>query len=311
MIFIRSINGEHKLKLSVISVPTNSAGLSDGVANAPDALHNAGLVKALSRLCDVRNDGSVSILRPIKKRDNHTEIIAYESLVSMISSVRTKVTDALEDGRFPLVIGGDCPILLGCLAAANKIRNRTGLLFIDGHEDAYSAHQSPTGEAADMELGFALGRNVPKLIQDVVGFTPLINPSEICMLGPRDKTILKKLGVESLRDKVEFYDDANIQNGKIDVLMSNAIQRLTSKLNGLWLHVDFDVLSTQSMYAVDYQQPGGLNWEQLEQLTKAAISSGKIIGCDLTIYNPDLDPDGIFAKRIIRYLENTFRIITL
>ncbi|MFY9299964.1 MAG: arginase family protein [Candidatus Nitrosotenuis sp.] len=291
----------------MISVPTNSAGMSNGVANAPAALYDVGLVKALSRLCEVRDDGSVPILRPIKKRDEYTGIIAYESLASMISGVRTKVSDALEDGRFPLVVGGDCPVLLGCLMAANEIRGRIGLLFIDGHEDAYPAHQSPTGEAADMELGFALGLDVPELIQDMVGFSPLIKASDACMLGPRDKTTLKKFGVKSLRDKVEFYDDVYIQNSRIGDLMNDVIQRLTAKVNGLWLHVDFDVLSTQSMHAVDYQQPGGLKWGQLEEMTKMALSSGNVIGCDLTIYNPDLDPDGILGRRIVRYLENTFK----
>ena len=87
--------------------------------------------------------------------------------------------------------------------------------------------------------------------------------------------------------------------------MNKAIQRLTSKVKRLWLHVDFDVLSTKSLPAVDYQQQGGLNWEQLEQLTKTALSSGNIIGCDLTIYNPDLDPDGRFARRIVKYLKNS------
>jgi arginase len=70
----------------------------------------------------------------------------------------------------------------------------------------------------------------------------------------------------------------------------------------LWLHVDLDVLSTRSMPAVDYQQPGGINWNHLKKITKAIMSSGYIIGLNLTIYNPDMDPDGLFAKRIVNYL---------
>ena len=91
----------NKLKLNIISVPTNSAGLSDGVANAPAALHNAGLIKALSRLCDVRDNDHVPVLVPIKERDDHTRIIAYESLVSMISGVYTKVSEHLRTTAFP------------------------------------------------------------------------------------------------------------------------------------------------------------------------------------------------------------------
>ena len=34
-----------------------------------------------------------------------------------------------------------------------------------------------------------------------------------------------------------------------------------------WLHVDLDVLATTQLAAVDYQQPGGLSWDQLQTLT--------------------------------------------
>ena len=50
----------------------------------------------------------------------------------MIYAVRTAVNNVLAEERFPLVIGGDCPLLLGCLAAARDIHNRIAMLFVDG-----------------------------------------------------------------------------------------------------------------------------------------------------------------------------------
>ncbi|MFZ0326719.1 MAG: arginase family protein [Nitrososphaeraceae archaeon] len=66
--------------------------------------------------------------------------------------------------------------------------------------------------------------------------------------------------------------------------------------------MDLDVLSTRSMPAVDYQQPGGINWNHLKKITKVIMSSSYPIGLNLTIYNPDMDPDGLFAKRIVNYV---------
>jgi arginase len=59
------------------------------------------------------------------------------------------------------------------------------------------------------------------------------------------------------------------------------------------------------MSAVDYKQPGGITWNQLKKITKAIMSSGYTTGMNITIYNPDMDPDSRFAKQIVSYLEYT------
>ena len=46
------------------------------------------------------------------------------------------------------------------------------------------------------------------------------------------------------------------------------------------------------MPAVDYLYPGGLSWEELARVLRIALASGKAVGLEVTIYNPDLDGDG-------------------
>ena len=291
------------IKLSIIGVPTNSSGRRNGVAGAPAALRQAGLLEAVGRFCDAKDEGDVVFSKPSTVRDDKSGIIAHDSLASMIVAVRNAVAKAMQEGRFPLVIGGDCPVLLGCLKA-----NDAGLLFVDGHEDAYPAHQSPTGEAADMELGFALGLYLPRQLQKAVGPTPLIKTSRTCIMGARDKTILENTGVKSLDGVVaEFYSDSDLRQADIADRTGKVLQRLAAKSGKVWLHVDLDVLSTRAMPAIDYPQRGGLSWKQLEQLVNAAMSSGRIIGCDVTIYNPDMDPVGRHAKRIVRFIADTIK----
>jgi len=68
-----------------------------------------------------------------------------------------------------------------------------------------------------------------------------------------------------------------------------------------WLHVDLDVLSTATLGAVDYPQPGGLSWQQLESLTENVLDLGGCGGLSVCIYNPDLD-NGAAAGRITEYV---------
>jgi arginase len=62
------------------------------------------------------------------------------------------------------------------------------------------------------------------------------------------------------------------------------------------------VLASTELAAVDYPQPGGLTWEQLRQITSAALASPGCAGWSVCIYNPDLDPGGQGADDIIGYL---------
>lgn len=289
------------MKISLIGVPTNSAGRNDGVARAPSALRKAGLIEALSRHWDVDDVGDVKFLEPEPTRQKG--IIAYDSFVSMVYAVKNRVRDVLENNRFPLIIGGDCPILLGCLAATKDVHQRYGLFFVDGHEDAYPPHVSPTGEAADMELGLALGMNSEGLSSEITKLLPLIKKENVCMLGPRDKKTIQDYAIESLMEQTVFYNDLSIKNQNLDVLLGSQITKMRSQVNRWWLHVDLDVLDTNSMPAVDYPQPGGISWNMLERLTIPLLSN-ECVGLNVTIYNPDLDPTAKYAKHIIKYLEN-------
>ena len=292
-----------KPRIGIIGVPTNSAGTTDGVARAPQALREAGLINALARHCDVKDYGDVSFVAPSPERGS-SGIIAESSLVSMIHAVQLVVALSLKEERLPVVMGGDRPILLGCLAAARSLAtaNRPGLLFVDGHEDAYLPRQSSTGEAADMELGLAIGRVTPGISQELVDLLPLVDPADVSLLGVRDKAILQAEGVPSIASEFLSYNDATLIVGDIEQLTRDALQHVRLHTNRWWLHIDLDVLSTEALPAVDYLQPGGLGWSQLTTLTTTALSTPGLAGIDVTIYNPDLDPGRVYAGRIIDYL---------
>jgi arginase len=194
------------MRIGLIGVPFNSAGLPGGEARAPAALRATGLVEALRRVAHVHDYGDISLPEASPERDPTTGIIAPANLVTMVDAVRALVAQAIGNGDVPLVIGGECPLLLGCLAAARDAYGRVGLLFVDGHEDAWPPHQSTTGEAADMELGFALGL-MRTGVQDLDALLPLVLPGDAIVLGPRDRDELAAVNVPSVAATATFRDD--------------------------------------------------------------------------------------------------------
>jgi arginase len=282
--------------IGLLGVPTNSSGRIDGVARGPTVLRENGLVDAIRQHADVHDYGDVALPTPSSERDSDTHIIDPRGLGVLVTRVRRAVAPILDDGHLPLVIGGDCPLLLGCLAAAAR-RDRLGLLFVDGHEDAYLPEQSSTGEAAEMELAFALGIADAPWSSELTSAFPLVEPADVRILGARDAELLRAEGVPSLGDRIELADG--------DRLAADPAGTVASACGSLsdpwWFHLDLDVLSTEALPAVDYPQHGGLGWEALATVATTALMSHPR-GWDITIYNPDLDPERIHARRIVGFI---------
>jgi arginase len=282
--------------IGLLGVPTNSSGRIDGVARGPTVLREHDLVDAIRGHADVRDYGDVALPSSSSERDAETHIIDPHGLGEMVARVRDTVALILDDGNLPLVIGGDCPLLLGCLAAADR-RDRLGLLFVDGHEDAYLPEQSSTGEAADMELAFALGIADTSWSSELSHLLPLVQPADVRILGARDADILRAEGVPSLGDSIELADGTRLAADPEGIVESAS----ASLPDPWWFHLDLDVLSTDALPAVDYPQRGGLGWEELATVATTALMA-QPRGWDVTIYNPDLDPERIHARRIVAFI---------
>jgi arginase len=282
--------------IGLLGVPTNSAGTISGVARAPTTLREVGLVEALRQDTDVHDYGDVMLPDPSPGRDPMSLLIDHHGLIAMVTRVRDAVTSIMDNGHFPLVIGGDCPLLLGCLAAA-KTNERIGLLFVDGHEDAYLPAQSSTGEAADSELAFALGMADASWSPELASVLPLVVPADVRILGARDAGLLHAEGVASLGDRVALVDGDRLSAEPV-IATAEAVSFLP---DAWWFHLDLDVLSTEALPAIDYPQPGGLGWNDLSLVVTTAMGANPT-GWDITIYNPDLDPERIHAQRIVRFI---------
>jgi arginase len=291
------------MTIALITVPYTSTGLTNGEALAPAALRCAGLVDALrSAGSPVIDLGDVAFTPQSARRDPISGIIAPNALREMVVETRRLVAQSLARGLFPVVVGGECPLLLGCLAAARDAYARVGLLFVDGHEDAWPPHASTTGEAADMELGLALGATSLTGLGNLEPLLPLVDPASVVLLGPRDHQEIIDAGVASLKKTTHLINDAAVQRANLDHVGQSAAQDARQSAGNWWFHLDLDVLSTAALAAVRYPQPGGLSWSQLTQLTFAALDVPGLIGLDLTIYNPDLDPGGEGAARIVEFV---------
>jgi arginase len=212
------------------------------------------------------------------------------------------VRAAHEGNRVPLLVGGDCPVVLGALAALRGGDRPPGLIMLDGHEDAWPPWSSETGEGSDSEIAVALG-TVTDLPEALATRLPLLSSAALAYLGPRDGVEIRSAGLASLRDQAAYFGVAGRVSAELEAGRDPARAAAEAiACDAFWLHLDLDVLATHAFSAVDYRQPGGLGWSELDRLVASAASDPRCQGVSVVIYNPDLDPARAEAGKLVDFL---------
>lgn len=282
-------------ELAIVEAPSVLGLRPSGVEDLPEALLSAGLRERLRAV----SHGRVEPPPYDPRRDPDTGILNPQAIARYSVKLADAVEQVLGDGAVPLVLGGDCSILLGSLLALRR-RGRHGLLFIDGHTDFYQPSAEPVGEAASMDLALATGRG-PRLLADLEGRGPLVRDEDVVAFGFRDSEESAAAGMQPLPPGLGTVDLAGVRRLGAADATRQAVDWLDNGA-GYWVHLDADVLDDAVMPAVDYRIPGGLTWDELEAVLRTAASSGRVVGLDVTIFNPRLDPRGQIASRFTECL---------
>ena len=283
---------------SIIEAPSVLGLFPSGVERLPEALLDAGLADALG----ARRAGCVRPLPYDPTRDALTGMLNPTGLRDYALHLADATGEVLDRGEFPIVLGGDCSILLGTQLALRR-RGRYGLLFIDGHADFYQPEAEPNGEAASMDLALATGRG-PDIVTDLEGRRPLVRDEDVVQIGRRDKDEADRAGSQCIEDSsITVIDLPTIRSHGVERAGRQAMAYLgRPELDGFWVHLDCDALDDVVMPAVDYRLPGGMSWAEIETVLRAAIHDGDAIGLEVTIFNPALDGDGTIARALVTCL---------
>lgn len=241
-------------------------------------------------------------------RDPVTHCLNPQLIRDFSLTLSPVITGAVKEKHFPLVLGGDCSILLGIMAGLRST-GRHGLIFIDAHADFYSPETSVTGEAADMDLALVTGHG-PELLTNINGLRPYVAEDQVVHIGQRDEEETISYKSPDIRNTaIHRFDLAEITNSGIDAVTSRVLELVdTIAAGGYWIHFDTDVLADDLNPAVDYRLPGGLRYEQVEYLVKELLRSGKMTGMSVTIFNPNLDPGGKIAAALAQSIGKMFSL---
>jgi arginase len=272
---------------AILEAPSTLGLATDGVEGLPGRLMELGLADRIH----ARRAGRLAVPPKDPKPDPATLTLNADAIAAWSPKLANAVEEILDAGEFPVVLGGDCTILLGSMLALRR-RGRYGLFFIDGNADFFQPEAEPNGEGASMDLAFVTGYG-PALLTDLEGRRPLVRSEDVVAFAFRDHKDQAKFGSQPLPADLLAYDFHVVRRLGVEAAARAAVGHLTrAELDGFFIHVDADCLDDTIMPAVDFRVPGGLSWDELSTALRIILASGKAVGLEVAIYNPRLDGDG-------------------
>jgi arginase len=288
-------------RIAVLDAPSN-LGLRPptptsvpGCAKAPGALRDHGLLTKLA----ARDAGCLTPPRYDPGDWRPGDGVAHAAEIAAYSrALADRIGAIIDGGEFPVVLGGDCSILIGSGLAMHRlgeaVGGRIGLVFVDGHSDfRHPGNASYVGAAAGEDLALVTGRGQANLAA-IESRRPYFRDVDVVVLG--------------IRAQDEYRLDlqaAGIVTRPVPMLRVEGAARSAQWARdqlvdcaGYWVHVDVDVLDPAVMPAVDAPDPGGIAFPELELLLIGLVESPHCLGVEITVFDPDYDPDGRYAAEI-------------
>ncbi len=283
---------------AVIDAPSNLGlrppveGAVPGCYKLAGALRDNGIIRRLGA------EDAGCVTPPRYDRGGWTSgdgVFNAPALAAYTRRLAGRLGNVFDAGRFAVVLGGDCSILLGSALALHR-RGRYGLAFLDGHSDFRHPGNSPAvGAAAGEDLALVTGRGQADLT-GIEGRGPYVRDDDVVVLGVRDYDD----ALDELREiGIPVWETARLRaDGPAKAARSALAHLERDDLDGFWVHLDADILDSEIMPAVDSPDPGGIGHGELRALLAPLVASPACMGLEVTVFDPDLDPDGRLAAQL-------------
>lgn len=297
--------------VSLIGAPTDIGAGHRGASMGPEALRVAGLEPALrQRGLDVVDRGNLGgPLNPWTPPQ-----AGYRHLVEVEiwnRQVMQAVRRELDDGRLPVLLGGDHCLAIGSITAVaqhcRKVGKRLLVLWLDAHADFNTSAITPSGNIHGMPVACLCGLG-PRELTELGGSAPAMLPSGIRQIGIRSVDADEK---RLVRDHgLDIFDMRYIDEIGMKRVMEEALADIDDNTH---VHVSFDVdfLDPGIAPGVGTTIPGGPNYREAQLCMEMIADRGRLGSLDIMELNPAFDDHNRTAILAVDLVESLFGKSTL
>jgi len=281
--------------IDIIGVQMDSGALKRGVSMGPLAIRQADLCEKLTDMeLSWRDNGDII---PIIGGASSDNLKNYEQIAEANSRLYARVSESLERGAFPVILGGDHSVAAGSVPAVAKAHADAGLIWIDAHGDFNDDQSTSSGNMHGMPFSVACGLGPDKMAPFALSF---IDPKRAVLVGARDidareSTRLKDAGVT-------VFAIHDIDRMGMPLVMMEAIEIAGAGGGGIHVSFDMDAVTPEAAPGVGTPVHSGLTVREAFLAMEMLYQSGKALALDMVEVNPILDErnrTGILACELI------------
>lgn len=284
-------------KIALLGSPTSAAAMSSGHEGAPAALRAAGLLDRIRSIGYEITDFGDDPPQVFKPDDESPRARNISGVLASLESLKPRVEQAVKSGALPMILAGDCSVVLATVAGLRRYFRHVSLIYMDRDADLNTPATTLSGCLDGMVISHVIGRGAAELVR-FWGEPPLVREPDIALFGvdridPAEEEVLRSSPIR------RYLADEIKRTGSV-AAAREAVERIHGRGYECVLHFDVDVIA--DFQATDYPGTGGLSLEEVREALDVFAQQPHLAAIEVAAYNPLKDPDGSGARLIIGLL---------
>lgn len=273
--------------ISIIGVSIDLGAGTPGVSLGPSAIRYAGVTEKLMKIgYNVHDEGDIIADRPISPLTDGVKLRFLDEVTRVNTELCNKVSKVMDEGRFPLVLGGDHSIAIGTIAGVAKHKKNLGVIWFDAHGDINTEDTSPSGNIHGMPVAVSLGMGHERLTS-IGGAFKKIKADNLVYIGCRDldtgeRKVLKELGIT-------VFTMHEVDRYGMPYIIDQAIKIAGQETDGIHVSFDLDSLDPLEVQGTGTRVPGGLTYREGNFALEMIALSDKLVSAEFVEVNPIID----------------------
>jgi arginase len=274
----------------------------------PSAVRVAGLESKLESLGhEVEDAGNISVDLAEQKKSGDPNAKYLKEITATCTKAAEMVIKALEQGKVPLMLGGDHSIAVGTMSGVAEFYKRqkqhVGLIWIDAHSDINTPDTSPSGNVHGMPLGAIMGLG-PTELANIFDWSPKVRPENCVLVGIRDVDLAEKENIR--RAGIEVFTMRDIDERGMRTVMEEALRMAGRGTVGYHVSLDMDWVDPEDAPGVGTPVPGGSTYREAHLAMEIIADHGRMLSLDVVEVNPVIDEHNQTAELAVELVSSVF-----